>query len=174
MTRLVNLETDIGLARQYPLPVLITAPPDRALPVADAIAAGDKNNKLLPVVMFDGAAIVSAALDDGPANGTTTDDAVLVVREVHLLSDAEQAALMLLLNDGAKVGHRRIIATSSVCLFDRVVRGTFNARLFYRLNAIHILSHSCSDRAAVTRPCCSDGADDSSWWGSPEPQFRAC
>jgi hypothetical protein len=172
MTGLMNLETDIGLAKQYRLPVLITAPADRALPVAREIAAGGKKNKKrLPVVMFDGAAIVSAALGDGRANGTATDDVVLVVREVHALSDTEQAALMLLLYDGEEGRHRRIIATSSVCLFDRVARGAFNAKLFYRLNAIHIVSHSCSDRASATRPCCSESTDYSSC-GSQEAQSR--
>ena len=171
MTGLRNLETDIGLARQHALPVLITAPPDRALPVAHAIAAGgNEKQKTLPVMMFDGPAIVSAALGERWAKAATTNDVVLVVREVHALSDTEQAALMLLLYDGQEAEHRRIIATSSVCLFDRVEQRTFNASLFYRLNAIHIVSQSCSDRATATRPCCCDGADDFSW-GSPEARF---
>lgn len=165
MAGLIDLRPDIDLARHYRVPVLITARPDQAFVVARAIAGGrKKKRKPLDVVMVDGAAIVSAAMRDRPANGRTADEEVLVVREVHTLSNIEQAALMLLLDDDEAREHRRIIATSSVCLFDRVGHGAFNARLFYRLNAIHIVSQSCSDRATPTRPCCSGsgGADDSS------------
>jgi hypothetical protein len=164
MTEPVKLETDIRLARQSRVPVLITAPPDRALALARAIAAGKKNRKKTPpLVVCDGAAIVRAALGDRRENGMTDDDVVLVVREVHELSDTEQSALMLLFFNGEELGNRRIIATSSVCLLNRVARGTFNEGLFYRLNAIHIVGHSCSDRARVPKPCCSEEADDSSW-----------
>ena len=42
----------------------------------------------------------------------------------------------------------RIIATTSVPLFERVIQGSFDSDLFYRLNRIHIkggahLSHDC-------------------------------
>jgi DNA-binding NtrC family response regulator len=33
----------------------------------------------------------------------------------------------------------RLIVTSSVSLFDRVLQGTFDDRLFHRLNVIHIM-----------------------------------
>ena len=32
---------------------------------------------------------------------------------------------------------KRIVASTSVALLDRVMAGTFDDRLFYRLNAIH-------------------------------------
>jgi hypothetical protein len=126
------------------------------------------------VVMCDGAAIVRAAAPGGGGNGATAKETVLVVREVHALSDTEQAALMLLFDrQEAEAGRRRIIATSSVCLFDRVKRGMFDAGLFYRLNIIHIVSDSCSDRVRVTKPCCSEEADGSPW-GSQESQSPFC
>ena len=132
--------------------------------VAEAGERGDTatNVAMFDVAMFDGTAIVGAALDRR-ANERTTDEEVLVIREVQALNSAEQAALLRLLDDEEARERRRIITTSSVCLFDRVGQGTFDARLFYRLNAIHIMSQSCSDRAAISRPCCSGAAADSSW-----------
>jgi len=167
MTGLIDLQADVELATHYPVPVLITAPRDHAFAVALAIANGDKETRKPPnvamfdVAMFDGTAIVGAALDRR-ANERTTDEEVLVIREVQALNSAEQAALLRLLDDEEARERRRIITTSSVCLFDRVGQGTFDARLFYRLNAIHIMSQSCSDRAAISRPCCSGSAADSS------------
>jgi Sigma-54 interaction domain len=155
----MKLQADIELARQSRVPVLITAPLDGALAVAHAIVAGG-NKATPPVKVFDGAALVSAARGDRREDKTIGDDVVLVVQEVYALSHTEQAALAQLLFAGA--GKRRVIVTSSVCLLNRVKHGAFDARLFYRLNAIHIVSHSCSDRARATRPCCSEGADDSS------------
>ena len=167
MTGLIDLLADVELATHYPVPVLITAPRDHAFAVALAIASGGKEKRKPPnvamfdVAMFDGTAIVRAALDRR-ANERTSDEEVLVIREVQALNSAEQAALMRLLDDEEARERRRIIATSSVCLFDRVGQGTFDARLFYRLNAIHIMSQ-CSDRATISRPCCSGAAADSSW-----------
>jgi transcriptional regulator of acetoin/glycerol metabolism len=174
MTGPADLEIEIGLAKQSRAPVLITAPADRAVAVAHAIAAGVTQTKPA-VVMCDGSAVVRAARPGGGGNGTGADEVVLVVREVHALSDTEQAALMLLFDrtiDDA--GHRRIIATSSVCLFDRVKRGMFDAGLFYRLNIIHIVSDSCSDRVRVARPCCSEEEDDSSWESQDRQSTPCC
>ena len=139
MTGPIGPELDIKLARRSRVPVLITATPDRAFAVAHAIAAGGRK-KRPRIVMCDGAAIVSEALEERREQGATNGEVVLFVREVQTFNDTEQAALMLLLFDGDDVGKRRIISTSSVCLLDLVRRGTFNAMLFYRLNAIHIVS----------------------------------
>jgi len=124
MTELRNHEGEIGLARRYAVSVLITAPADRALEIASAIA--DENN-------------------------TECED--LVVREVNGLSEAEQLALMKLLETEAEWGRRRIIATTSTSLFDRVQSGAFLEDLFYRLNVIHIVGDSCSEgRGTSSRP----------------------
>ena len=122
MTELRNHEGEIGLARRYPVSVLITAPADRALAIANAISA------------------------DGKA---------LVVQEINGLSDAEQLALMTLLDAdaGGEGGRRRIIATTSTSLFDRVQSGTFLEDLFYRLNVIHIVGDSFGERLGTpSRP----------------------
>ena len=160
MTGLIDLQYDIGLAQQFRVPVLITAGPDAAFAVALVIAGGRKEKgRPIDVALVDGAAIVSAARRDQPAKDTTDDEKVLVVREVHALSNHEQAALTLLLDDESARERRRIISTSSVCLYERVTRGTFDARLFYRLNVIHIVSQACSDRPLPARPCC-ESADN--------------
>jgi transcriptional regulator with PAS, ATPase and Fis domain len=42
-------------------------------------------------------------------------------------------------NSGREEGVPRIVASSSISVCDYVRRGRFDARLFYRLNAIHIV-----------------------------------
>ena len=86
----------------------------------------------------------------------------MIVREVHMLSEYEQAGLMQLLDQGAGGSRRRIIATSSASLFDRVGEGTFNETLFYRLNAIHIISDSGSDGLKI-KPRRSDESGGPFW-----------
>src|SRR5262249_9678675 len=131
-------------------------PPGPALAVAQLIAgARSRRRKPANVVVCDGASIVKAALGD-PKTAAAACAAVLIVGEVDALTDVEQAALLLILNDEGMDLRGRIITTSSVCLFHRVGQGTFDARLFYRLNAIHIVSASCSERATAATPCCPD------------------
>lgn len=156
MSARTTLEMDISIARQWQCPVLITAPVEDALAVAHVIADGDdKEEPTLPMVMWNGAAIVNAATGDRSAV-KTSDEVVLVVQEVHTLSDGEQAALLSLYDSSEEIRRRRLIATSSVCLFDRVKQGTFNASLFYRLNAIHLVSDSYGDRANAAKPYCGE------------------
>ena len=50
MTGLRNDEGDIGLARQHPVSVLITAPRDRAMTIANAIADEGVENLVVPEV----------------------------------------------------------------------------------------------------------------------------
>ena len=152
MEKLPNLESDIGLARSFPVSVLITAPPDSAMKIAHAIAEG--HGRPTPgLVMFDGAALLDPANRRMWERGATDDDADLVIREVHALSAVEQAALMKLLDAAYETGRRRIIATSSASVFDRVEQGTFMAALFYRLNLVHIVSDPCAEgRGASRRP----------------------
>jgi Sigma-54 interaction domain len=113
MTELRKHESDMNLARRYPVCVLITAPPDPAMAIASAISDAD--------------------IED------------LVIHEVHGLNEAQQTALLRLLETDTDCGRCRIIATSSTSLFDRVREGTFLETLFYRLNVIHIVSDSCTE-----------------------------
>lgn len=156
MTERTTLEMDISIARQWQCPVLITAPVEDALAVAHVIADGDdKEEPTLPMVMWNGDAIVNAATGDRSV-ATTSEEAVVVVQEVHTLSDAEQAALLAFYDSSEEIRRRRLIATSSVSLFDRVKQGMFNANLFYRLNAIHLVSDSYGDLANAANPCCGE------------------
>ncbi len=50
MTELRNHEGDIGLARQHPVSVLITARRDRAMTIANAIADEEVENLVVPEV----------------------------------------------------------------------------------------------------------------------------
>jgi hypothetical protein len=159
MTGRMKLENEIGLARRSRVPVLISAPPDRALAVAHAIADGVQGQ--MPVVECDGASIVDAAQRRELA--ATEDEVVMIVREVHMLSDFEQAGLMQLLDAGAGIGRRRIITTSSASLYDRVEQGKFNETLFYRLNAIHIMSEGGSDGLTLKNASQAEGPGGTYW-----------
>jgi hypothetical protein len=132
--------------------VLITAPADSAMKIAHAIAEGYER-PAPGLVMFDGAALLDPANWRRWEKGAADDEADLVIREVHALSESEQAALMRLLETASETCRRRIIATSSASVFDRVERGTFMAALFYRLNVVHIVGDSCNEgRGASPRP----------------------
>lgn len=145
-----ELDLEIQIAAQSSVPVLITAPREQALAVALAIGARGGNGSGLPVAFCDPAGgddFVAAARDVGPETSPADAMGILVVQEVHSLSVTQQAKLMTLLDDRQvrrSLRSRRIVATSSVSLFDRVAQGTFDARLFYRLNSIHIVTASAA------------------------------
>ena len=152
MSELAKFESDINLARRFPVPVLITAAAERALAIAVAIADPRETGKPR-LTMFDGAAILEAANRKRWEGAGTEDVADMVIRDIDRLSKAEQAALMALLDTENQSGCPRIIAASPACLFDRVQDGTFMRELFYRLNVIHIVSDPCSEgRVTSSRP----------------------
>jgi transcriptional regulator of acetoin/glycerol metabolism len=139
MSELAKFESDIRLAREYPVSVLITAAADRALEIAHAIADPRETGRPR-LMMFDGAAILDAVNRARWEGAGTEDGSDLVIRDVDRLSHTEQAALMALLETEIQYGCRRIIAATPACLFARVEDGTFMPQLFYRLNVIHIKS----------------------------------
>jgi transcriptional regulator of acetoin/glycerol metabolism len=152
MSELAKFESDISLARSFPVSVLITAAADRALAIAHAIADPRDTGKPR-LMMFDGAAILDAANRERWQRAGTEDRADLVIRDIDRLSTTEQAALMTLLDTESQSGRRRIIAASAASLFARVEEGTFIPELFYRLNIIHIVSDPCSEgRGTPSRP----------------------
>jgi DNA-binding NtrC family response regulator len=86
--------------------------------------------------------------NDDPEGGeprrTLPMGATILLEEVWKLSPEQQARLLDALDDPARNrGPRRlrarVIASSSIPLLDRVLDGTFNDRLFYRLNAVHLV-----------------------------------
>jgi hypothetical protein len=136
-----SLSLDIAVAERTSLPVLITAPPEFALPVAAEIAMGHAVNGP------DGVVVVDAA-DDGHVRATLRRAALpgggglraVVIHDVHELNRAQQSALMTLVASLGRPGPARcrVISTTSVSLFDRVLDASFDTDLFYALNKIHI------------------------------------
>jgi hypothetical protein len=125
--------TDILLAVRSKLAVLITAPPDEALDIARAIA--EQRGASDDLVICDFGAHRGSLADEAP----TRRPRILLLREVHDLTPRQQARLMEMMDEQRDVeGAPRIIASSSVSLFDCVRRGSFDERLFYRLNTIHL------------------------------------
>jgi hypothetical protein len=132
---------DIAVATRTSVPVLISAPAESALPMALEIAVGPGASG------SDGVVVVDAA-DNRHLRSTFTRASAadlgtlrtIVVRGVEALDQAQQSALMALVADTAGPDSRvcRIIATTSVPLFERVRQGSFDSNLFYRLNRIHI------------------------------------
>jgi hypothetical protein len=131
---------DMAIAARTSLPVLISAPPEAAFPMAIEIALGTDGNGADRVMVVDAdddrylqsTLIRAASADLGGLRA-------VVVHDVDALDQAQQSTLMAL-TDRARPGARacRIIATTSVPLFDRVLDGSFDSALFYRLNTIHI------------------------------------
>ena len=140
-----KFEADISLAAVSLAPVLITAPPGDALRIVRAIAARERRGHAREVLTCDVAAgddVVGAIAGNRLRIATDHGTAILWVGEVHALKRRDQVALMKLLaypSTGRGGDVPRIVASSSVDLRDRVATGRFDARLFYRLNIIHIV-----------------------------------
>jgi hypothetical protein len=131
---------DMALAARTSLSVLISATPELALPMAIEIAAGTDGPVADDVLVVDAAAngVESALI--GAASGHLDRLRAVVVHDVDSLDPAQQSALMSLVTDAARPRPRacRIVTTTSVPLFERVLEGSFDSRLFYCLNKIHI------------------------------------
>ena len=133
-----DCEADIRLARSLDGQVLISAPPERALAVAERIGTGaTRAGAAARVEVCDvalGQDVLTAIAQPADANRPS----ILLLREVHTLSAGQQCALKRLLI-GPRGRASRLVASSSVSLFDRVREGAFDADLFYHLNTIHIV-----------------------------------
>ena len=124
---------DLVLACDATCAVLITGRPEEALNVAWRIA-GQSGHGRVRVCDFGAVATVEASrLPD-----VTGEAEVVLLREIHSLTPAQQMWLTQVLEAG-DTGCSRIIASSSVSLFNRVQEGLFDARLFYRLNVVHLV-----------------------------------
>ena len=149
MTELTKHESELQLARLNKVSVLITARPDSALEIASAIAGEDDSGRARMLIL-DGPTLLDPASWNRRKDAYIAADADLVIRDVDYLTLAEQAALLSQLETESADGTRRIIATSSASLFDRVQDGTFLDSLFYRLNVIHIVSDSCPEGSGTS------------------------
>lgn len=131
---------DIAAARSSPS-VLITAPPalGRRLAIEIATARADEDGNAVVVVVEAGDRHrLESALNCATAG--TGHLRAMVVHDVDALDAAQQAAFTAALSHVLRQGAHacRIIATTAVAVFDRVLQGSFHAGLFYRLNTIHI------------------------------------
>ena len=144
-----QLAFDIHVAAQTRAPVLISAPASCAENVARAIAAYSSAWTPPELVVCDCAEGVNLAeaVASARARGVDLDKVTLLLREVHALGEAEQAEIARVVGglDSPSVNVPRIISTSSVSLFDRVRKGVFDERLFYRLNVMHIVVKEKTD-----------------------------
>lgn len=128
-----DLARDIQLATDSHVAILISGAPERTLAVARLIAGGGGHHSGLETrdIAPQGEFFVLITSTNRFYRGST-----MLIPEVQTLSGDEQAALTDQLPRAVR--HLRVIATTSVDLFERVTLGTFNGRLFYRLNTIHI------------------------------------
>ena len=132
---------DMEAATRVSLPVLISAPRDCALRLALEIAMGSGEQGADGVVIVQAADTTYLQLALSRAATAHRDrPRTVVVQDVDALDHDQQRTLKLTIEDIARSGASacRIIATTSVPLFERVSKGLFDAGLFYRLNTIHI------------------------------------
>jgi hypothetical protein len=140
-----QLEGDVEIAARTSVPVLITAGSDRARDIALAIAARSGPAGAGPIQVCDRSAgdnVLTAVTEAQVSALRGTSARTILFPEVHMLSEIEQDAVMSLFDAARSPGLEampRIITTSSISLLDRVEQGAFDARLFHRLNMIHIV-----------------------------------
>ena len=125
---------DILLAARSTCPVLITALPQDALQIARAIAAeyGCRDR----LVVGEPRSVVSRLAE--PADAAQR-PLMLLLEDIHALTPRQQELLLELMDDRHGTPPR-ILASTSVSLFDLVQQGMFDARLFYRLNVVHVVA----------------------------------
>lgn len=132
---------DMAVAARTSLPVLISGPAELALPTAIEIAVGTDLSGADGVVVVDGGderylrAILTRAMSTGVGRPRS-----VVIHAVDALNTVLQAEVMALVGTLSvpNVCACRLITTTAVSLFERVVQGRFDQELFYRLNEIHI------------------------------------
>jgi DNA-binding NtrC family response regulator len=141
-----SVDYDLELAASTDVPVLLSGEPAASLELACEIYR--RSNQPTAAVFLidcrhDMAAERVAPIIDGHASGAAGRMKVLLLLEVHALSPEGQAVLerhveraLLRSRHG---GSLRVIAASSISLFDRVAEGLFRERLYYFLNMIHIV-----------------------------------
>lgn len=133
-------EEDISLAALLDVPVLITGP---AADCRELACELDRRSPS-PVGAVE---VIDCRTEDalkalGPQEETVRSDAkILLLQDVQALSPIDQLRLTRELDQigRATLPGRRILASSSVPLFDRVIDQLFDENLYYRLNVIHIV-----------------------------------
>ena len=141
-----RLEEEIGCAARTNVPVLITGDPDEGREIACAIDRMSQTPIGSVQVIdcrqhgaFDQVLAVTPA-DPAPSHADRA--SIVLLQEVHALSPDEQVEVderLAQMRAGRPADAFRIMASSSAPLFERVQAGSFDERLFYRLNVIHMI-----------------------------------
>jgi len=130
----------MAIAGETPFPVLISAPSDRALPIAIAIAASAGAHQPDEVLVVESATARTQISSLTKAREAGRGHRVVLLRNIEAFDRAQQSLVVELLDHTFRPGAARcrVIATTSVSLFEQVAEGSFDSDLFYKLNAIHI------------------------------------
>jgi hypothetical protein len=140
-----ELALEIGCAARSYVPVLITGGPDEGREIACAIDRfSDTPTGSVEVVDCRQRGALGRVLAFTPRERPqpATDRApIVLLQEVHALSPNEQAQFETRLAEMRSSPHPpvRFIVSSSAPLFERVREGSFDERLYYRLNVIHVV-----------------------------------
>jgi hypothetical protein len=136
-----DLALDIIIATQTSVPVLISGRPADTMRVAMAIAhdSGNGCRSTMVAAPATSARLVPAINDDSVPPDVHR---VVLLRDIETLAEREQEWLtetILKRCRAASPPDWRLITTTSVPLATKVAAGAFAPRLFYLLNAIHIM-----------------------------------
>ena len=135
-----KLDADIAIAAGNTVPVLITGPMQAAVDIVQAITAQQDSPQ---IVTYDAGARpdIGSVFAEGRQAAARRGSAVLWLREIHQLETRAQRTLAseLMSEMAREQRNLRVITSSTASLFDSVAAGSFDARLFYRLNTIHII-----------------------------------
>ena len=141
--RVLAPEEDISLAALLDVPVLITGPAADCRELACELDRRSTSPVGTVEVIDCRTANALKALEPEEEPTARNDAKILLLQEVHALSPDDQLRLTRELDHEGRAtwAGRRILASSSVPLFDRVVDQLFDESLYYRLNVIHIVIH---------------------------------
>ena len=139
--RVLAPEEDISLAALLDVPVLITGPEDECRELACELDRRSTSPVGTVEVIDCRTENALKALEPEEEKAVPNDPKILLLQEVHALSPEDQLRLTRELDHERRItgGGRRILASSSIPLFDRVIDQLFDEDLFYRLNVIHIV-----------------------------------
>jgi transcriptional regulator of aromatic amino acid metabolism len=134
-------EEDISLAARVDVPVLISGPAAACQELACELDRRSTSPVGTVEVIDCRSENALRGLAPEEERSAPSDARILLLQEVHALSPDDQLRLTRELDPEGRAtwAGKRILASSSVPLFDRVVDQLFDENLFYRLNVIHIV-----------------------------------
>jgi Sigma-54 interaction domain len=132
--------SDFSLAQQAPFCILISANREVAWGAARKIAHGCGSGlSWIDCDTVEPEDMADLLRDHALLQSAAAVDRILLLREVQGLSRENQAVLNELIASQRPAPNRpRLIASSSLSLYECVQAGLFDEALFYKLNAVHI------------------------------------